>query len=186
MSMNVGKNCTTIFLLPGIGLHRKDLLQYGFISAYLNDKGHTPYHRDSIYLLFHPNDMDAFQDFLRREYKRTSLLIEDYDYKEGYVVVVYRFPQEFLREYKLFLKGKYSHFSKDYIKLFPTTVKIPGTHEEQYSLQYHIFTRSSQMKEYWENKIGIVLPEDTELWSAPNVELDETLDINEVKLKLLL
>ena len=131
MSKEIGKNCTTIFLLAGIGLQRQDILQYGFISAYIKDKGHDIHYKDSVYLLYKPSNIEVFQDFLNSEYRRTPLLVEDYDYKGGYTVTVYKFPKEFMREYMLFLEGKYSQFGDRYIRLFPKEfmreyISLPG------------------------------------------------------------
>lgn len=179
-------NCTTIFLMPGIGLARKDILKYGFLSAFIDDKQHS-IHKDSVYLLFRPEDIESFQLFLEKEYKRTPLLVEDYDYEGGYVISVYKFPSEFIEEYNLFLQGKYSKFGEAYIGLFPKKVSIIKNGKSigsEFSLSYHIFTRSSIIKKYWEKKIGEEIPDDMELWSAPDIE-KETLDINQFKDELL-
>lgn len=174
------KNCATIFLLPGIGLVRKDVLEVGFISAYLDDVNHEPHYENAVYLLFKPENMDTFRTFMTIEKLRSAPILEDYDYEGGYVVVVYRFFDKYMPEYQLFLEGKYSKFSEEYIKLFPEQVAIPnadGKIKMEYSLQYHIFNRSNAIKEFWEDRIGQKLDEDAELWSSPDLDL-EVLDIN--------
>jgi len=185
-TQEVKKTCTTIFLLPGIGLKRQNLLKHGFISAYIDDKNHDVHYDTSIYLLYKPEQVEEFQKFLTSEYKRTPLLVEDYDYPGGYVVTVYKFPAEFLEEYDLFLKGKYSKFRKKYVDLFPMKVEVfnERTHmySERYSLQYHIFERTDAIRKYWEERLGYKdgeLPTDLEYWSIPEKE-KETLDINTV------
>jgi len=175
-------NCTTIFLLPGIGLTRKDILKHGFITAYINDKDY-PVYKNSVYLLYKPEDIHAFDEFLKSEYNRTNWMLEDYDYEGGYIVTVYKFPEKFMREYNLFLKGKYSQFGPDYVNLFPEKVEIVknGKRSLKFSLAYHIFNRSEAIRKYWERMIGEELPADAELWSSPNIETTETLDINNIK-----
>jgi hypothetical protein len=175
--------CSTIFLLPAIGLQRKDILKYGFMNAYLNDINHEPQHDLSLYLLFKPGDMDAFQVFLDKEYKRTKSLIEDYDYAGGYVVTVYRMSQEYLKEYEMFLKGKYSKFRKKYMQLFAKTVEVMDENGKiitETSLAHHIFDRTPSMREYWEEKLGENLDEDAEMWSKPDFRGGETLDIYKI------
>lgn len=174
------KNCTTIFLLPGIGLFRKDILKYGFLSAYLDDIDHEPHYSDSVYLLFRPEERGDFQEFLKKEYRRSAMLVEDYDHAGGFVVLVYNFPKEFKTEFEHFLSGEYSKFSKDYISLFPERVETTdksGEKVDEVSLQYHIFARTDAIKKYWESKIGSQLPKGAELWSAPDFS-QEVLDIN--------
>jgi hypothetical protein len=172
------KTCTTIFLLPAIGLYRKDILKYGFLSAYLKDKHREISYDKAIYLLYKPPAMEKFQEFLRKEYSRTPLLIEDYDYAGGYVVTVYQFPEEFLEEYRLFLQGKYSKFRRQYRKLFPDYI-VTGEGEREVSLQYHIFNKTSAIRDYWETKVGTALDEDAEMWSKPDIE-SEKLDITQL------
>jgi hypothetical protein len=172
------KNCTTIFLLPGIGHTRQKLLPYGFLAAYLDDINHEVHYEESVYLLFKPEDVSAFQKFLEDEYKKSSLIVEDYEYRGGYVVVVYKIDPRYLPEYGLFLEGKYSKFSSGYIALFPSEITSPtpkGVGAKP-SLHYHIFNRTKEIRGYWEKKIGQDLPVDMEMWSSPDME-KEVLDI---------
>lgn len=174
-------NCSTIFLLPGIGLQRRQLLKYGFIAAYIDDKSHEPHYRDAVYVLFKPPDMDLFQIFLDHEYRRTGVL-DDYDYARGYVVVVYSFPTEFMDEYQLFKKGKYSKFREKYRKLFPKKVDVledDGSITNTFSLPYLIFEKAESLKEFWEERVGETLERDAEYWTSPDLESKEVLDITE-------
>lgn len=173
------KNCTTIFLLPSIGHTRQELLKYGFIAAYLDDVNHTVHYEEAVYCLFKPPDMANFQALLENEYDKSTTIIEDYDYEGGYTVVVYKILERYLSEYHLFLEGKYSKFSPEYISLFPIEIFIPGPYGPilQHSLHYHIFNRTKDIKVYWEEKVGQTLPNDMEMWSSPNMN-EEVLDIS--------
>jgi len=172
------KNCTTIFLLPSIGHTRQELLKYGFLAAYLDDINHEVHYEEVIYCLFKPEHTGLFQQFLEKEYAKGTRIVEDYAYEGGYIVVVYKIPVIYFREYELFLEGKYSQFSPEYINLFPTEVFIDGPHGKvlQHSLHYHIFNRTRDIREYWEKKVGQKLPDDMEMWSSPDLE-KEVLDI---------
>lgn len=174
------KNCTTIFLLPGIGHTRQELLKYGFLSAYLDDINHSVHYENAVYILFKPEDRTSFDNFVLKEHNISKQLLEDYDYEGGYTVMVYLFNEKFMPEYELFLQGKYSQFRTDYTKLFPKSVKVmdPVINIEvmKTSLQQHIFTKSKLIKKYWEGKIGEKIPDDMELWSPPDMS-KEVLDI---------
>lgn len=174
------KNCTTIFLLPGIGHTRQGLLKYGFLAAYLDDINHSVHYENALYVLFKPEKQDEFHKFLTNEHAKNGLVLEDYDYEGGYTVIVYLFAEKFMPEYELFLQGKYSQFRPEYTKLFPKTAKVLdpqfGIEVTKTSLQQHIFTRSKLIKKYWEKKIGQKLPDDMELWSSPDMS-KEILDI---------
>lgn len=181
-------NCSTIFLLPGIGHQRRQLLKYGFIAAYIDDKNHEPHYRNAVYMLFRPPDMDAFQIFLDNEYETLSRrydrgkILDEYDYGKGYVVVVYGFPERYLSDYRLFLEGKYSRFSEEYKDLFPKKIDVlenDGSVTEQFSLPYLIFNKVKSLKEFWEEKMGVALDSDSEYWMLPNTEGKEALDITE-------
>lgn len=174
------KNCTTIFLLPGIGHNRPNLLKYGFLGAYLDDINHSVHYENAVYTLFKPANVEKFQQFLANEHAKNKQILEDYDYEGGFTVIAYLFNEKFLPEYDLFLQGKYSQFRPEYIKLFPKSVKVmdPVIDIEvmKTSLQQHIFTRSKLIKQYWEKRIGQKLPDDMELWSKPDMS-KEVLDI---------
>jgi hypothetical protein len=174
------KNCTTIFLLPGIGHTRPMLLKYGFLAAYLDDINHSVHYENAVYVLFKPEKPVEFQKFLENEHAKNKLVLEDYDYEGGFTVIVYLFEEKFLPEYNLFLQGKYSEFRPEYTRLFPKSVKIRDKELKidmmKSSLQHLIFTRSKLIKTYWEKKIDQKMPDDMELWSSPDMS-KEVLDI---------
>lgn len=170
---------STRFLLRGVNLLKPELMQYGFINAFLDDATHEHHYENSIYLLFQPPDLGIFEWFVQGEKIRTHLLMEEYDYPKGFVVLVYKFPAEYMDDYRLFLKGKYSSFSDKYKSLFPmekkgTTNKgLPYTEPSFFS---HIFTKSKEMREFWERRVGQELEEKSDVWSIPNI-VKETLNI---------
>jgi hypothetical protein len=92
---------------------------------------------------------------------------------------VYKIDVKYLPEYELFLQGKYSKFSPEYVKLFPMEilVELPrGAKVIKKSLHYHIFNRTKEIKDYWERQIGEKIPDNMELWSSPDMD-KEVLDI---------
>lgn len=172
---------STRFLLKGISLSKPQLVPHGFINAFIDDFTHEHHYENSVYLLFRPTDLAAFEWFVEGEKMRTLLLIEEYDYPKGFVVLVYKFPAEYMDDYRLFLKGKYSEFSEKYKALFPmerkgTTSKgLPYVEPTFFS---HVFSKSKEMREFWEKRIGQTLEGNIDVWSIPDIH-KETINIKD-------
>jgi len=184
--MEIKKNITSIFMVPTLKVPKDALRSNGFINGYVKDLRQEESHENSIYLLFKPHDLDKFREFLDDEYERTKNIIEDYDYENGYVVVVYQLDKSFKKDFQLIKQGQYSKTSIDFQKVFPKTVKIikNGLRRDELSLQYRIFNKSDELKEFWEEKLGIdfnsVVGKDYEVWEGFDEE-KEILTINNIK-----
>lgn len=172
------KTITSIFMVPTININKQALLKNNFINAYSKDIGNDIDYEDSVFLLFLPKDIDSFRRFLEEEYERTKDIIEDYDYAGGYVVVVYKLNPEFKEDFDKVRNSKYSSTSKKFQKLFPQKVRLKGSKEFQDSVQYLIFTKDTQLLDFWEEIIGTtkISSHNLEVWPGYN-ELLETLDI---------
>ena len=201
MSFKEIANASTMFLLRGLGLNVNILNPYGFISAYVDDINHDIKYESAVFLLFKPDVLENLQKFIKEEYKK-GLLKEDYDYEDGWVVMVYTFPEQFLRDYERFLMGEYSKFSPEYKALFPEMVNIvdeDGKKFRTYDMTYHIFTKSDPLREYlskkmfgevYDEKKQELVPEqwldkDAELWSSPYLDGKDVLDIDRIRKELL-
>jgi len=178
------KTITSIFMVPTLKVPKNALRENGFINAYSEDNCRdVPKYKECIYLLFRPEDLLNFREFLDSEYERTKNIIEDYDYNGGFVVVVYKLNQKYNKDFEIVKQGKYSKTSKEFQKLFPKVLKIMknGLHRDELSLQYRVFNRTGDIIEYWQDKLGIEpWPEDLELWDGYNEE-DEKLTKKEIK-----
>jgi len=179
--MIIVKNISTIFMVKPLGIDRTELEKHGFINAYSLDVEQV--YLDCVYLLFKPSDMDLFSDFLEKEKERTDRIIDDYDYPEGYVVVVYELDRRFKEDYDLIRQGKYSKTSREFQDLFSKITKIVknGKHRDEISLQYRIFNKTQDLIKFWEEKLGITFSSDQEVWEG-FLEERETLNINKLKL----
>ena len=162
--------CTTIFMIPTLKTPKDSLRNNGFINAYLKDEMSNIDYENCIYVLFKPDDLDLFKDFLDNEYERTQQIIEDYDYKGGFVVVVYELNKEFKKDFEIIKQSKYSKTSEEFQKLFPKVIKLKknGLHRDELSLQYRIFNKTKDLVEYWKDKIGrsSTWEDDYEVWSS--------------------
>ncbi len=169
-------------MVPTLKAPKDALRGNGFINAYIKDDRKDEQYEEAIYLLFKPDDLDKFREFLDNEYERTKNIIEDYDYEDGYVVVVYKLNEKYKKDFELIRKGKYSKTSADFQENFPKIIKIykNGLHRDELSLQYRIFSKSQDLIEHWEEKLGVIFEDEYEVWSGFD-ESKEILELDKIK-----
>jgi hypothetical protein len=180
--MELKKTITTIFIVPTLGIDRERLRDNGFINAFIKDGAKDVQYENSVYLLFNPKHPDKFKLFLDDEYERTKSVLDDYDYEDGFIVVVYQLNPKFKKDFGLIKMGRYSKTSPEFQKLFPKIVKIVrnGLDKDEISLQYRVFNKTEDLKKYWEDKIGVEFDDKMEVWQGWD-ENFETLNIQKVK-----
>lgn len=180
--MDIKTTATSIFMVPTLKIDKNKLKEHNFLNGYIKDAGREVQYESAAYLLFKPENFYSFNDFVEREYDRTSQILDDYDYDGGYVVLVYTLNPQFINDFTLIKMGKYSQTSQEFQELFPKVVKIMknGLHKDEISLQHKIFRKSDDLREYWEAKIGTDFKADMELWEG-FIEENETLDIEKIK-----
>lgn len=169
-------------MVPTLKIPREKLPDNGFINAYIKDGRKEIQYEGCIYLLFKPEDLDKFRDFLDEEYIRTKSIIDDYDYEDGYVVVVYELNKRFSKDFEIIRTGKYSKTSQDFQSLFPKTIKIMKGkfQKDEISLHYRVFNRSQDMIDYWEDKLGVEFNNELEVWDGFHEE-NEILKLENIK-----
>ena len=169
-------------MVPTIKAPKDALRSNGFINGYIKDETGENDYEGCVYLLFQPQNIDKFREFLDGEYERTKDVIEDYDYDGGYVVVVYKLNLDFKKDYNLIKQGKYSKTSDKFKLEFPKVIKIlkQGLSRDEISLQYRIFNRTQDLVEFWEDKLGIKFDDDMEVWDGFD-EQKEVLNIKTIK-----
>ena len=180
--MDVKKTITSIFMVPTLKIPRGELQDNGFVNGYVSDGSREVQYDGCIYLLFQPKDLNKFREFLDSEYERTKAIVDDYDYKDGFVVVVYKLDGKFKKDFGLIREGLYSRTSKEFQALFPKIIKIKknGLQKDEISLQYRVFNRTEDLIKFWEEKLGVEFDDDQEVWHAFILE-DEILNIEKLK-----
>jgi hypothetical protein len=180
--MELKKTVTRIFMLPTLNIDREKLKSNNFLNAYIKDARKDVQYENCVYLLFHPSDMDLFRDFLNGEYEKEDKVIDDYDYEDGYVIVVYKLDKKFNKDFELIKLGKYSLTSESFQSQFPKIIKlmVNGLHKDELSLQYRIFNRTEDLIKFWEDKLDVKFSEDQEVWEG-FFEDKETLNLNNIK-----
>jgi len=180
--MEIRKTITTIFMVPTLGISKDRLIDNDFINGYCKDVQQDIEYNDAIYLLFQPKNIVQFREFLADEYDRTKQIIEDYDLNEGFVVVVYKLDSMYKIDFNLIRQSKYSKTSPAFQNLFPKVkkMKIRGILKDEISLQYRIFNKTQDLITFWEEKFGVTLDKDQEVWSG-FIEENETLNADKIK-----
>jgi hypothetical protein len=180
--MEIKKNITSIFMVPTLRIPKDALRDNGFINGYSQDEMRDEQYEDAVHILFLPNNVDRFREFLDSEYERTKSIIEDYDYEDGYVVVVYKLDAKFKKDFNLVKKGKYSKTSKEFQEIFPRVVKIiqNGLHRDELSLQFRVFNKTPDLVEFWEKKLGVIFDKDQEIWEGYS-DKNEILNMNKIR-----
>jgi hypothetical protein len=176
------KTITSIFMVPTLKIKKERLLECGFINGYIQDNRKSIQYEGCIYLLFKPEKLDIFREFLDDEYERTKALVDDYDYEDGYVIVVYMLDKKFKNDFDLVKRGKYSQTSPSFQELFPKHVKINknGRNFEEISLQYRVFNKTEDLRKYWEDKLAVEFDNEMEVWDGFVFE-NEILNLDKIK-----
>ena len=177
------KTITSIFIVPTVGISREQREKNNYLNGYIKDKiKDMEYGEDSVFLLFRPKDIDKFREFLDEEYARTKSIIDDYDHKGGFVVVVYKLDGRWQHDFKLVRQGKYSKTSLSFQSQFPKTITIDRgrVKSEQLSLQYRIFNKAEDLVKFWEDKFDVQFDTEQELWEGFD---EENESLTEEKLK---
>ena len=180
--MDIKKTITSIFIVPTLSIGKERLLDNGYINGYIKDNRKEVQYENSIYLLFRPENLDKFKDFLDDEYERTKSIVDDYDYEDGFVVVVYVLNSRLNDDISLVKQGKYSQTSKKFQEIFPKVVKIKrgGYSKDEISLQFRVFNKTDDLRQFWEDKFGVEFDEDMEVWGG-FIEEDEILNLDKIK-----
>lgn len=180
--MDIKKTITSIFIVPTLSIGKEKLADNGFINGYIKDIRKDVQYENSVYLLFKPENLDKFKVFLDTEYERTKQIIDDYDYEEGYVVVIYQLSPRISADIELIKLGKYSKTSAKFQQIFPKIIKIMvnGYSKDELSLQYRVFNKTKDLKKFWEEKIGMELDDDMEVWTG-FIKDKEILNLDKIK-----
>jgi hypothetical protein len=180
--MKLQKTITSIFIVPTLSISREKLADNGFVNGYIKDGMREIQYENAVYLLFKPENLDKFKDFLDEEYERTKSIIDDYDYEGGYIVVVYMLNSRLEEDFKLIKESKYSQTSKKFQEIFPKIVKINklGYQRDEISLQYRIFNKTEDLRKYWEDILNMNIDETIEVWQG-FFEDNETINLTKIK-----
>jgi hypothetical protein len=180
--MNIDKTITSIFIVPTLKIDKDELKKQGFINGFSFDGEKDAQYKDAAYLLFKPTDLDKFRVFLEKQQQSRKDILDDYDYPDNHVVVVYKLDKKWKKDFMLIKEGAYSQTSEKFQQLFPKVVKFVryGIPIERTSVQYRIFNKTKDLRDYWEDRLGVVFTDDMEMWDGFHMD-HETLTLEKLK-----
>jgi hypothetical protein len=80
--------------------------------------------------------------------------------------VVYKLDDKFESDFNLIKEGLYSRTSKEFQKLFPKFVKVKkrGQIVDEISMQYRVFNKTEDLRNYWQEKFDVDFDDTMEVW----------------------
>lgn len=85
------------------------------------------------------------------------------------IYMLFKFPSKYKEEYDLFLKGKYSKFSKESKKLIVRKSNYYYNRPEVTKSIIDVIFKSQERKDFLEKELGVKLDDDMELSSKPEI-----------------
>ena len=157
------RNKTFTYILPMLQDYVK-IKKENLINTYIGSQD-RPDDNNHIFLLF---KFSGEKEFLEYEnyLTTTKLYVDSYDPDKYHVMYVFKVPKKHQNVYDLFKEGKYSEFPQAYkVSLFEFhNIKTP-THRVAQVLFKH-----PDLREEWEEKLNIPIPEDSEVSSVPDMD----------------
>jgi hypothetical protein len=187
--IKIERTDTTKFLLPVYKIGLKRLTELGFINCFLKDEERETVNETDLhlYLLFKTDEeqQKELQKIIGLLEKKEGevILLEDYDYSENYMVLVFKFPEKFRNDYQLFIEGKYSHLSDAIQATYPEKTVAdfyPFTPLEGKSLQWMVCHKDPALKRFLEQKHDLDLSDAPEYYHLIDMD-NETLTENTIK-----
>lgn len=170
------RTVTTTFLLTPLGINFEEYKFKGFIDAYVGDFNKEDYGDYFIFMLFKLEDLDI------KELIKNPNYVEDYDYN-GFVVVVFLYPEKFRMDYDLIKEGKYSKVSSEFKKSFPKEIYFYDSETKRKFLGnsyiYKVINRFAYIADDLAEMLWVEVTPEMEYWKGFELER-ETLDINKI------
>lgn len=172
-------SATNLFITPLLNIGRENLVRQGFVDAFMKDELREIEYERAIYLLFKPQDIRQFNLFVEEQRESNMPIIDEYDHN-GYVVLVYKLPKKYEKDYDKILHGKFSETGKEYQSSITKWYKVKenGVIVDKMNLQHLIFTKDDELKQYWKRELDLNITNSDEHWhhySEREVLNEETL-----------
>lgn len=171
---------TNLFVVPTLGITRGRLNIFGLENAYIKDEVKGIDYERGVYMLFRPKDTFRFGEFLEEERSSGAVIVDEYDYRDGYTMVVYQYPRKWKEDVDIIMTGKFSQVSEGFKATVPRLTKsvVGGKEMDGINSQHKIYEGAEDLKEYWNIKYGLEFEKGDEHFSFyPEREIftEETL-----------
>lgn len=148
-----------------------------FVNAFLNDDQFKHYFTRPLFLLFKADKTDARWRMINTKLRSKPEYILEYfcgmEGKKDLVMMVFKVPDKYAKDYIHFKAGKYSEFSEEYKRVFPRYMKKTGEDPEE-SVIWRVLYKSKKLREELTRFFGddTVFTETDELWGKPLPEYE--------------
>lgn len=148
---------TNLFIVPLLGISRNRLTDNGMENAYIKDEIKGIDYDRGVYLLLRPLKQEKFALFLQEERARKAKILDEYDYPDGWTMLVYQYDEEYEKDVQKIMRGKFSRTSERYKEKIPKTLKIQksGVSREILTMQHEVFKKSTSLENYWAELYGL-------------------------------
>lgn len=153
---------TSIFVVPILKLSLKDLWKHGFENAYIKDELRDTDYQNAVFLLFRPMNQEEFNEFVEKERER-KYLIDEYDYPDGWIMLVYRFHEQWQEDINTIMTGKFSEVGEPFKREIPRNTSVGGGNTVM-TLPHHIFGKTQYLKSFWKKLYDLDLTDLDEHW----------------------
>jgi hypothetical protein len=172
-------NITLFLVKPVFGENFSILKKFGFINGYISDPNVSDIiqfdeNKKHLFLLFKNKKLNGneLERIIKNLFKIPVKTIHSYELVNDYSMVVVTFPREYNQDYQNVLDGKYSSLSLNFKENFPDTQEVKNSDNvvvgEEYTLYHHVFNKTTWLKEFWMERLGLCkLSDQMELWEQP-------------------
>jgi len=151
---------TSIFLLPVLGKSRVSLKYNSyFVNAYLDPS------YEYLNLLYRFTGTESYKEF-EQIIMTDNLCVSHMEHDPYHVVYKMKIPDKFKNDIELFSEGKYSKFSK------VLTERIQKFYGKDSDPLMDVIKKSVHLKNKMEELLGLTLPDNSELASKPDMEIE--------------
>ena len=165
---------TLDFIFPLIGYSKAELYPL-LVNAYLGDVDLYDWDLtspDVFILMRYRGDLNWVE--LEKKFEKDKNFKTSYSLYDGkYIMFVFTIASKFTNDFKKVLNGKYSELS-DPAKILIMRHRLP------HSSMSKILVKDKSLKKYWEDKIQIPLPNNSEVWPIMEKK-DELFDKRDFK-----
>jgi len=153
-------SATNLFVVPLLGIRRESLIRLGFVDAFIKDELKELEYDNVVYLLFRPLKWTEFNIFVE-EQRKLGAIVDEYDYSDGWAVVVFKYDKKWEKDVNTIMIGKFSKTSKEYKSFLPY---YADTEKQELTNQQLILEKRQEVKDYWKQELDLSFEEGDEVW----------------------
>ena len=158
-------NKSYTYILPMLST-QFDVVKANLVNTFIGSDEYSGYD-NHIFLLYkftgNPRFME-YEDYL----EHVKLFAAKYDPDKHHVMFIFDVPKKYQNIYDLFKKGKYSEFPEEYKLLI---FKFHGITNPEHKVAKVLY-KHPDIREELEDRLQVVLPENSEVSSVPNLDIE--------------